>query len=186
MAAVLKPDISHQRRRSRRSTKSTDRLKPSPAPDARIPDSRTQRSRLRESGFAPTAVNAQVVKALPQQAPPPWLQLLIKVQRTSSVLVFLLISATLAVYGWTVYVQQRWGQEYRQFETLQKHERQLIAGNEALKDQMAQQAEAPGSGLLVPDPSTAIFLVPASPRPLREPEHSSPAPENPATRPLGY
>lgn len=97
----------------------------------------------------------------------------------------MLIASALAIYGWTVQVQQRWGQAYRQFESLQKHERQLIAGNEALKNQMAQQAESPSSGLMVPDPSTAIFLTPASPRPPVEPEQPSVS-EQPPTRPLGY
>jgi hypothetical protein len=93
--------------------------------------------------------------------------------------------SVLTVYGWTVYVQQRWGQEYSKFETLKKQERQLISGNEALKNQMAQQAESPNSGLMVPDPNHTIFLMPAPERPLVQARRRSTHQTTPA-KPLGY
>jgi hypothetical protein len=113
------------------------------------------------------------------------LQWLIRAQRISSVTTFFLIISILTVYGWTVYVQQRWGQQYSKFESLKKQERQLISGNEALKNQMAQQAESPNSGLMVPDPSNTIFLTPAPERPPVQSRRSSSHSVAPA-KPLGY
>lgn len=128
-----------------------------------------------------------VVQALPRpQAPPRWLMMLLTLQRTSSALTLLLIVALLAVYGWTVYTQQRWGRAYSHLEALQKQERQLTAANEVLKNQMAQQAEAPDVGLMLPDPGNTIFLTPAPQRPPVEPEINLPPPQPIPARPLGY
>jgi hypothetical protein len=44
---------------------------------------------------------------------PVWLLRLYKVNRYSSVLAFVLVVATLMVYGWTVYSQELWSQSYR-------------------------------------------------------------------------
>lgn len=180
MTSALKSDVTSQRLMSRRSAASS-RLEAVPSLH-----SHRRSSRLRQSATLPTAVNRQVVTSLPATEPfPAWLKLLIRAQKASSAAVFVLVIATLAVYGWTVYVQQRWGQEYRQFETLKKQERQLISGNEALKNQIAQQAESPLSGLTVPDPNNTIFLTPAAPRSPEAPNHpfsSQPIP----TKPIGY
>jgi hypothetical protein len=116
---------------------------------------------------------------------PLWLTLLVMAQRGSSVVTFILIAAVLTVYSWTVYAQQRWGQAYRHLESLQKQERQLIATNEVLKNQMARQAEKPDVGLILPDPSTRIFLSPAPQRPEVEPD-ILPSSTSPQTRPMGY
>lgn len=159
-----------------------------PAPDLRGQrrSSRIQSGATLLTAVKPTVVNQQVVTALPQSPQPPaWLKLLIKVQQVSSVTVVVLGVATLSVYGWTVYVQQRWGQEYHRFETLKKQERQLISGNEALKNQIAQQAESPLSGLMVPDPTNAIFLSPAAPRFVQVPDRPVSSRATP-TKPLGY
>ncbi|NJR65720.1 MAG: hypothetical protein HC772_10940 [Leptolyngbyaceae cyanobacterium CRU_2_3] len=81
-----------------------------------------------------TWTQSPVVRALPRPQPAPaWLKVLIKVQRLSSMPTLLLIIGLLAVYGWTVYTQQRWGQAYRHLEALQKQERQLTAASEVLK-----------------------------------------------------
>jgi hypothetical protein len=185
MATALRSDEVNQRRSARRSaatqSNASTRLEA-------VPSLRSRRRSTRSSARVslPTAVNEQVVTALPRTASPPlWLKWLIRVQRVSSVTTFLLVISILTVYGWTVYVQQRWGQEYSKFETLKKQERQLISGNEALKNQMAQQAESPNSGLMVPDPNNTIFLTPAPERP---PVQSKPrsAHQTTPTKPLGY
>ncbi|PSB10363.1 hypothetical protein C7B76_24285 [filamentous cyanobacterium CCP2] len=146
-----------------------------------------QPARLRNRSIAPpTVVDPSVVTALPSTQPAPsWLKLLIHTQRASLVLTFLLVGSALAVYGWTVFIQRHWGQEYHRLQLLKKHERQLIAGNEALKNQMAEQAEAPNSGLMVPDPSNAFFLAPAPARPLVDPQRHPDSQDVP-TKPLGY
>lgn len=142
--------------------------------------------RIKPIANRPIAVDASVVTSLPRtEAVPSWLKLLIASQRTSLLLTFVLVGAALAAYGWTVYIQQQWGQKFERLEILKKHERQLIATNEALKNEMAEQAEAPTSGLMVPDPSNAFFLAPAPPRPPVEPERPLIQRTTP-TKPLGY
>ncbi len=106
----------------------------------------------------PPKSQGQIPVMSPQNSPPFWLLRLCKVQRYSSVTTFLLVTATLFVYGWTVYSQQRWSQAYRQLQHLQLQERQLTTTNEMLKNQMAVQAGRPGTSLVSPSPSTAIFL----------------------------
>jgi hypothetical protein len=101
---------------------------------------------------------AQIPVMSPRNPTPLWLLHLCKVQRYSAVVTFLLVTATLFVYGWTVYSQQRWSQAYRQLQHLQLQERQLTTTNEMLKNQMALQAGKPGTSLVSPSPSTAIFL----------------------------
>jgi hypothetical protein len=110
---------------------------------------------------------------------------LLRFQQTASLMTLLLAAGVLITYGWTVYIQQRWGQQYDRLETLKKQERQLISANEVLKNQMADQAENPKSGLLLPDPSNAIFLTPAPQRPEVKPT-TVPSTEPSPTRPLGY
>ncbi|MCU0523713.1 MAG: hypothetical protein MUF72_02695 [Elainella sp. Prado103] len=139
-----------------------------------------QRNRAVQTPATPTIVHSFRPKPHPL-----WLRLLLKVQQGSSVFTVLLVASMLAVYGWTVYVQQRWGHEYEQLEALKKKERQLTAASELLKNQMAEQAENPTTGLLLPDPSNAIFLTPAPQRSEVKPKPTtSPVPFQ--NKPLGY
>lgn len=132
-----------------------------------------------------TSENSTVHSFRPKPKPL-WLSLLLRCQQVSSVMTLLLVAGVLTVYGWTVYIQQRWGQEYDRLETFKKQERQLVSANELLKNQMAEQAENPTAGLLLPDPSNAIFLTPAPQRPQVKPKSTVPAVESSPTRPLGY
>ncbi len=93
---------------------------------------------------------------------PSWLLRLYAIHRHSSVAVFLLVTVTLVVYGWTVYSQQLWSQAYRKLQELQHHERQLTTINGELKEKMAQDAQRPAAGLVSPTPTGTIFL-PRSP-----------------------
>ena len=130
---------------------------------------------------------SDVVQTLPRpQTTPSWLKLLLVLQRTSSAFTFVLVIGLLVVYGWTVYTQQRWGKAYSRMETLQKQERQLMAANEVIKNQMAKQAETPDSGLVLPEPGNTIFLAPAPQRPPVTPEVNLPPPQPIPARPLGY
>ncbi|MBD2413728.1 hypothetical protein FACHB389_11790 [Nostoc calcicola FACHB-389] len=121
-------------------------------------------------------------------ATPLWLLRLYTFHRYSSVLAFLLVAATLAVYGWTVYSQELWSQSYRRLQNLQRHERLLTTTNATLTNKMAQEAEQPTTGLVSPTPEGMIFLPPASSN--SEPASSNTKP-NPQTQqqtlsPLGY
>ena len=133
------------------------------------------------------AAQSDVVQTLPRpQTTPSWLKLLLVLQRTSSAFTFFLVIGLMVVYGWTVYTQQRWGRAYSRMETLQKQERQIMAANEVIKNQMAKQAETPDSGLVLPEPGNTIFLTPAPQRPSVTPEVNLPPPQPIPARPLGY
>jgi hypothetical protein len=153
-----------------------------------IPDRRHNSPQLAAySPMQPRSVEPlrPVVQPMPQPRPlPTWVKVLLRVQKTSSMLTFLIMGSVLLTYGWTVVTQQRWGHEYRHWEALQKHEQQLMATNEVLKNQMAQQAENPKVGLVAPDPSSMIFLTPAPPRPTVQVQLSTPDPI--PNKPLGY
>lgn len=95
---------------------------------------------------------------LTPQALPTNLQFLLRFQQATSVVTFGLVGIALAVYGWTVYTPRVWSQEFKQLKTLQVHERQLVATNEMLKNQLAKQAEKPNSGLIRPTPHYNVFL----------------------------
>lgn len=121
-----------------------------------------------------------------QAQTPAWLRSLVRLQRTSNLVCFFLIASTLGVYAWTVYTQQMWSQEYRKLENLQRNERQMTAANEALKNQLAQEAERPGTGLVAPNPANTIFLPPAPQRQSRPKPVAAPNSETSPTTPLGY
>lgn len=130
---------------------------------------------------------AAVVRRLPsKRSLPLWLRLLIQAQRGSLVIAFILVTATLIVYGSTVYTQQLWSKEYRKLKTLQRNEREMIATNEGLKNQLALQADRPGSGLVPQTPDNTIFLQPAPQRPTLSISPSVSKAEVAPNTPLGY
>ncbi|MCG6136997.1 MAG: hypothetical protein MET45_20570 [Nostoc sp. LLA-1] len=123
-------------------------------------------------------------------AAPFWLLRLYTSHRYSSVVAFLLVSATLVVYGLTVYSQDSWGQGYRKLQDFQLYERQLTTTNASLKNQMAEEAEKQTSGLISPTPERTLFL-PTSPPPSASSQPIIPAVPNQAMQqqtssPLGY
>ncbi len=96
-------------------------------------------------------------------AAPFWLIRLYTSHRYSSVVTFLLVAATLCVYGWTVYSQKLWSQGYNRLQDLQLYERQLTTTNATLKNKMAEEAEQETAGLVSPTPARTIFLPTAPP-----------------------
>lgn len=94
---------------------------------------------------------------------PVWLMRWNSLHRHTSVITFLLVSATLIVYGWTVYSQHLWSRSYKELQELQRDERQLTKHDETIKNQMAQEAQKPHSGLVSPTPSKIIFVPEATP-----------------------
>lgn len=138
--------------------------------------SRTAKTEFPDLPVVPTA-----------QAMPLWLLRLNTLHRHSSVVAFLLVGAALAVYGWTVYAQELWGQNYRRLQNLQRYERQMTTTNATLKNKMAEEAEKSNTGLVSPSPANTVFLSPTSPKsdvlsPSKkpnietQPSHSSPSP----------
>lgn len=95
---------------------------------------------------------------------PIWLFHLRSLQRRFGIATYMLIAGMLVAYGSTVYLQQKWSQEYRKLENLQRYERELTTTNEVLKNQLASEAEQPATGLRSPDPAMAIILQASSPK----------------------
>jgi hypothetical protein len=169
MAVARKSDVSAKRswfrqealfsrntRRGRRfQSMETATEKDSPTP---VSSRRQRRSPQRVSDSAPSAPVPDLNK---QATTPLWLLRLYALHRHSAIVTFLLVTATLIVYGWTVYSQQLWGKGYRKLQNLQRNERQLTTTNEVLKNKMAQEAQKPAAGLVSPSPADTIFLPPA-------------------------
>ncbi len=105
------------------------------------------------------------VSVLPQQAElPGWLSSLAIAQRVAVGAGLVGAIATLGLYGLTVKSQQAWSKTYNRLELLQRNERDLLAVNEALKHQLAQQAENPRNGLVPQNTNSTIFLPPTLPQ----------------------
>ncbi|MEH2160003.1 MAG: hypothetical protein V7K38_02920 [Nostoc sp.] len=119
---------------------------------------------------------------------PLWLLRLYTFHRYSTVLAFLLVASTLAVYGWTVYSQELWGKSYRRLQNLQRHERMLTTTNATLTNKMAKEAEQPATGLVSPTPQGMIFLSPPShsPKPTSSDITPSSQTQQQTLSPLGY
>jgi hypothetical protein len=129
-----------------------------------------------------------VVTRLPRtQKAPIWVRSLLKLHQGSMIVTFLLISAALSVYGWTVYSQQLWSQQYQKLVTLQRTERGMTAYGEVMKNNLAQQAQQAGTELIAQTPSNTIFLQPAPPRPNKQTDANKPEQKAPTSKvPLGY
>jgi hypothetical protein len=136
----------------------------------------------------PSITPRQKVEKLNTVQPPVpiWLSPLLFLQRSSDVVTFVLVATTLTLYSWTVYTQQQWAQEYRKLENLQRDERHLTTTNAVIKDQLAQQAEKPATGLVSPNSANTIFLTPAPQRQVRTNPAKTGDPEPGAKAPLGY
>lgn len=176
MNAAPRPFVSTQRRRSRR-----------PAASSRIREARLGYS-ARVTSISSTAVGQKVTRLkTSRQSTPIWLRALLSMQRSSDLIAFFLVGATLTLYSWTVYNQQQWSQDYRKLETLQRHERDLTRANEVMKNQLAQQAESPATGLINPTHTNTIFLPPApETQPYRASIEEISKPEPEVKTPLGY
>jgi hypothetical protein len=118
---------------------------------------------------------------------------IISVAKVSSILSFIIVSSTLAVYGGTIHGQMKWTEKYQRLEKLRRNEQQLSIANELLKNQIAQQAESVDTDADTTSQNNVrrIFLEPAPSRPAPV---ISPAPDvipvspSPTSinRPIGY
>ncbi|MFM6189651.1 MAG: hypothetical protein ACKPEN_17920 [Planktothrix sp.] len=134
-----------------------------------------------------------VVKALPKpQRQPLWLSSMMVLQKVSSVVTSVMVGSTLTFYGFMVYGESSWTQEYPRLEKLRATEQQLQAAQELLKNQIALEADKPTTGLVVPQPTDRIYIEPSDPRPEILPAPTSPlldlqpSPHSKADKPLGY
>ncbi|MEG3436981.1 hypothetical protein V0288_07595 [Pannus brasiliensis CCIBt3594] len=153
-----------------------------PVPRARLP---------RRSNARPTRPKAEPVvrskspddSATPKKpSVPPGPGALGFIQKVTSAITFSLLGATLGIYAWTVYIPKVWDKEYGKLETLQRHERHLLATNETLKHQLAEQAERPETGFGNPRPFQTIFLRRSPDAKLQPVSSDRPGPSESASR----
>lgn len=70
------------------------------------------------------------------------------------------MTTSVGLYISTVNIPKLWSQEYQHLEDLQRQERQLVAINETIKYQIAQEAVQDAS-LAISKPESALFISPA-------------------------
>jgi len=130
------------------------------------------------------------VKSFPAKGVLPlWLHCLVGIEKGVSFLTLGLVTSTLVLYGWTVYSQRMWSQQYQHLNAVQKTQQQLLMANEVLKNHLARQAESSNSGLELPALDRGVYLQSSSqsgPASVL----SKPIAESPAaaswTAPIGY
>lgn len=97
----------------------------------------------------------QSANKLPQN-----LQTLSRLQKGSFAVAIATMTASICLYASTVQIPKLWSQEYQHLEDLQLQERQLVAINETIKYQIAQEASQ-DKELSISKPESAIFIRPA-------------------------
>lgn len=104
---------------------------------------------------------AAVIESFPTpRSQPKWLQALFTVQQATTIAAWGLGVSVLGLYGWTVYSQQVWSQNYERLSRLQRSEEQMLSAIEGLKEQATIQAAS--ANLQPATPSTTIPLVSAT------------------------
>ena len=133
----------------------------------------------------PSRSQSTRLKALPNRvAVPQWLQLVRQTERLSLVVAGLLASGAIVTYGWAMYSQQQWGQEYRQLEKLRRNERQLTTNGEMMKNNIARTSDPKQYGLV---PRSADHIVVIPPAPARPPvPMRATDPNTKPIMPIGY
>lgn len=130
------------------------------------------------------------VKRLPRAnafSLPLWLRLLMSTQKLSIVVTVLLTVSVFAIYGWTVYAQEQWNQQYKKLEQLKRQERQLTAAEGSFNNELMRSAEKNPGELVRERPEQSIFLQAAPLRPKRDvPATVSELPKNKKNESLGY
>lgn len=124
----------------------------------------------------------------PTFAPPSpwWLRSIFFFKYSSGFTVVGLIMAVLATYGGLVSAQRQWTKEFQQLETLRQTERQLVATNEVIKNQMAKQSVG-NPELVKVDPSSRVYIPEPDPIVLATVKPPTPTPsQSPKVIPLGY
>jgi hypothetical protein len=89
------------------------------------------------------------------------------IQKGSFAVAIATMTASISLYASTVKIPKLWSQEYQHLEDLQLQERQLIAVNESIKYQIAQEA-AQNKHLSISKPESAIFISPAKVAPRKQ------------------
>ena len=161
---------------------------------ARSPEPQRSRQPLdRKNKFrqaSPQPIKNRNVKRLPRTNSfplPLWLRVLMTTQKLSIAATVILTISVFAIYGWTVYAQEQWNQQYKKLEQLKRQERQLTNATGSFDNEMLQSIQKKPGDLVRESPEKSIFLQAAPLRPKREvPSTVSELPKNKQNESLGY
>ena len=161
---------------------------------ARSPEPQRSRQPLdRKNKFrqaSPQPIKNRNVKRLPRTNSfplPLWLRVLMTTQKLSIAATVILTISVFAIYGWTVYAQEQWNQQYKKLEQLKRQERQLTNAAGSFDNEMLQSIQKKPGDLVRESPEKSIFLQAAPLRPKREvPSTVSELPKNKQNESLGY
>ncbi|MEA5477623.1 hypothetical protein VB774_08315 [Pseudanabaena galeata UHCC 0370] len=159
----------------------------SPEPQ-RSPQPLERKSKRGQASRQPA--NNRNVKRLPRTNSfplPLWLRVLITTQKLSIAATVLLTISLFVIYGWTVYAQEQWNQQYEKLEQLKRQERQLTNAAGSFDNEMLQSVQKRPRDLVRESPEKSIFLQAAPLRPKREvPSNVSELPKDKNNESLGY
>ena len=118
---------------------------------------------------------------------PLWLRVLMTTQKLSIAATVLLTISVFVIYGWTVYAQEQWNQQFKKLEQLNRQERQLTNAAGSFDNEMLQSVQKKPGDLVRESPEKSIFLQAAPLRPKREvPSNVSELPKDKNNESLGY
>jgi hypothetical protein len=149
-----------QRRRTIAAPPQSTRRRTAAATSARTAKTARRATAVPHRSAQPRSVRAKLQPMVLPSDLPQWLRSLIQVQQGVWVGTIALATLALGTYGWSVYSQQQWGMAYNQLQRLQRNERQLISGNEMMKNQIAQQVDPQALGLAPQKSNDVIFIKP--------------------------
>ena len=159
----------------------------SPEPQ-RSPQPLDRKSKRGQASRQPA--NNRNVKRLPKTNSfplPLWLRVLMTTQKLSIAATVLLTISVFVIYGWTVYAQEQWNQQYKKLELLKRQERQLTNAAGSFDNEMLQSIQKKPGDLVRESPEKSIFLQAAPLRPKREvPSNVSELPKDKNNERLGY
>ena len=135
------------------------------------------KSRSRDARLQPLPNRASV---------PQWLQLMKQAERWSLLVAAVFASGAIVTYGWAMYSQQQWGQEYRQLEKLRRNERQLTTNGEMMKNNIARTTDPKQYGLVPRSAANIVVMPPAPPRPPLPMRPTGPDSNTKPILPIGY
>jgi hypothetical protein len=108
-------------------------------------------------------------------------------QKLSIVVTVLLTLSVFVIYGWTVYAQEQWNQQYKKLEQFKRQERQLTTAESSFNNELIRSAEKNPGELVRERPEQSIFLQAAPLRPKRDvPATVSELPNNKQNESRGY
>ena len=165
--------------------------KSSSKPSPRSSSTRRSSSRARSSAVSAVPLQSRSrdarLQPLPNRVPvPQWLQLMKQTERLSLVVASVLASGAIVTYGWAMYSQQQWGQEYRQLEKLRRNERQLTTNGEMMKNNIARTSDPKQYGLVPRSSAHIVVMPPAPPRPPLPMRATGPDSNTKPIMPIGY